>query len=85
MSTFSKKQNKKTLGIENLKGVTVMNIPCGKKFGVKFKAETRRNSNHFYGGISDTAHEAAKKANVMFAELYHGKRAAQKAGYWNLV
>lgn len=85
MSTFSKKQNKKTLGIENLKGVTVMNIPCGRKFGVKYKAETRRNSSHFYGGIADTAKEAAKLANSMFEQLYHGKRAAQKAGYWNLI
>lgn len=85
MSTFSKKQSKKTLGIEKLKGVTVMNIPCGKKFGVKFKAETRRNLSHHYGGIADTANEAAKLANTMFSKLYHGQRAAQKAGYWNVI
>lgn len=83
MSTFTKRQNKKSLGIENLKGVTVMNIPSGKKFNVKFKAETRHDGQHHYGGIADSSHEAAKLANSMFSQIYGGYRLAQKAGCWN--
>lgn len=84
MSIYSKRQNKKTLEIENLKGVSVINLPSGKKFNVKFRAETERNGQRYYGGYAATSHDAAKLANVMFTEVYGNKRAAQKAGCWNL-
>ena len=82
--TYSKRQNKKTLGIKNLKGVSVSNKLNGKKYEVKFKAEVRRNGKKMYGGSADTAREAAALANLLFVEIYGNKRAALKEGYWNV-
>ncbi len=83
MSTYSKRQNKKSLGIENLQGVSVVNVPAGKKFNVKFRAEVRRDGRLINGGTADTSLEAAQLANRLFTEVYGSKRLAQKAGYWN--
>lgn len=83
MSTYSRRQTKKSLGITELHGVSVVNIPTGNKFDVRFRAETRRNGTHISGGLADTSQEAAKLANNMFSNIYGGHRAAKKAGYWN--
>lgn len=85
MNLFKHRQNKKTLGLKKLKGVTIINIPFKNKFNIKFKAEVRYNANHFYGGIANTSKKAAKLANSMFLKLYQSKRAAKKAGYWNEI
>lgn len=83
MSTYSKRQNKKTLGIQNIKGVSVINVPNGRKFNVKFRAEMERNGQRYNGGTVSTVAEATQLANDLFTQVFSGKRSAQKAGYWN--
>lgn len=83
MSTYSKRQTKKTLGIQNIKGVSVVNTQDGKKFTVKFRAEMERNGQRFLGGTATSTTEAATLANKLFTQVFGGKRLAQKAGYWN--
>jgi len=83
MSTYSKRQTKKSLGITNVKGVSVVNVPNGKKFSVRYKVEKEHNGQRVYEGYADNQAEAANLANKMFENIYGGRRAAQKAGYWN--
>lgn len=87
MKNYKKKQNKKTLGIENLKGVTVRNLPAkkGTGFNVFFKAEVRKGGQHFFNGQVTTPIEAAELANSIFKNIYGNKRSAKKANYWNEI
>lgn len=83
--TYSKRQNKKTLNITDLKGVTVMNKPNGKKFNVRFRAEVCYNGVTLQRQPFTTATEAAEQANKFFKQIFGGIRAAKKAGYWNTI
>lgn len=87
MKHYTKKQNKKTLGIENLKGVTVRNYPSktGKGFNISFRAEVRHKGDHYYNGQVATPIEAATLANDIYKTIYGNKRAAKKANYWNEI
>ena len=85
MNLYSTRQNKKSLKIEHLLGVSVVNVKNGTKYAVKFRAEVRRNGSLLSGGTATTPEEAAVLANNLFKEVYGGIRNAKKAGYWNSV
>lgn len=85
MATYKTRQNKKTLGVSNLKGVSVRNIEESNGYSVVFVAETKKAGNRYYNGFSASAKEAAKMANDMFKSIYGDARSAKKAGYWNTL
>jgi hypothetical protein len=82
---YKTRQNKKTLGINNLKGISVRNIEETTGYSVLFVAETRNEGNRYYNGQSDSVKEATKMANEMFKSIYGDTRSAKKAGYWNVI
>jgi len=80
---YSSRQTKKTLAIDNLKGVAVKNTPSGKGYTVSFRAELIHNGDRYYSSYVSTSQEAAKEANKLFKSIYGDARAAKKNGYWN--
>lgn len=86
MTLYSKRQTKKTLGLENFKGITVLNKPKDKGFEVKFRAEVSDPSNGKMQKESfATANEAAAYANKFFKAIYGDAKSAKKAGFWNKI
>lgn len=86
MKTYSKRQNKKTLGLDNLKGITVLNKKNdNNKYEVRFRAEVVVNGTKLQRGSFGTANEAAEVANNFYKQIFGGIRAAKKAGYWNTI
>ncbi len=83
--SYSTKQNKKTLGIENLKGVTVQNTKSGTGYNVTFRAEVMRDGFRYLQANLPTPKEAAKVANSFFKDIYGSYQSAKKAGFWNTV
>lgn len=85
MSNYSKRQSKKTLGIQNLKGVSVANTRVGNKYNVKFRAEAMNEGKAYFNGSYPTATDAAHAANKLFKQFYGSANAAKKAGKWNSI
>lgn len=85
MKIYAKRQNKKSLGIDNLKGVSVKNNPTNGGFTVKYRAEVKVDGNRYTAYYVNSSQEAAKDANGMFKSIYGNARAAKKAGYWNTL
>jgi cyclopropane fatty-acyl-phospholipid synthase-like methyltransferase len=83
MTTTKTRQTKKSLGLSNLKGVTVLNIPTGKRYAQRYRAEVTVNGTTLQRGTFATAQEAAEQANNFYKQIFGGIRAAKKAGYWN--
>lgn len=83
--TSTKRQNKKSLKITQLKGVTVLNIPNGGKYDVRFRAEVTVDGTTLQRGTFATHQEAAEQANSFYKQIFGGIRAAKKAGYWNTI
>ena len=85
MSTYKTPQNKKTLGLTNLKGVSVRNQETDNGYIVTFRAEAQNNGDRFYGSYTTSSSQAAKDANNLFRQIYGNARAAQKANRWNKI
>lgn len=83
MKNYSKRQNKKTLGIQGLKGVAVLNVKSNKGFTVRFRAELKKDGERYFESYVTTSEEAAQSANRLFKRIFGTKKAAVKAGYWN--
>lgn len=82
---YSKRQTKKTLGLDNLKGVSLKNKITGKTFTVSFKAELEYKGERYQSKYFATPQEAAKEANKLFKSIFGDARAAKKNGYWNTI
>jgi len=82
---YPQRQNKQSLGIENLKGVTVANSKSGTGFKVSFRAEVVSNGERLLQTGFATAAAAAKVANSFYKQIFGSYREAKKAGYWNAV
>lgn len=82
---YKKRQNKSSLGIENLKGVTVNNKQVGNQYAVTYRSEVTHNGNRIRSSYFNEPLAAAKEANKVYKEIFGNAKNAKKAGYWNVL